>query len=327
VPRISDAYTHCAVYIYESVADARNGVQYGGSGLLAGVELEKDPIKEGYSRGHVYVVTNWHVVLKARNPVLRFNRTDGQIECIETRQDQWHQHKDGDDVAVFPLQAPLDEFEYVVLGTEMFVTPKLIYEEDIGIGDDAVMIGRFITHDGKQRNTPAVRFGNIAMMPGEKIPTEGGFGQEAFLVEIRSLPGYSGSAVLVYSPCAMNDMSQRRAGRKRGEHPEETDPSVVKQGGTTQTTRRMPDWTYLNPKGPFVLGIDFCHLDRKTKVNEPNGDAVSEGWYVKENTGMAGVIPAWKIAEILDYEELRAMRQTPNEEKGAEPPASIDVAL
>ena len=62
------------------------------------------------------------------------------------------------------------------------------------------MVGRFVSHEGKQQNSPAVRFGNIAMMQKEKIIDERGVAQESFLVEIRSLPGYSGSAVLIYSP-------------------------------------------------------------------------------------------------------------------------------
>jgi len=69
------------------------------------------------------------------------------------------------------------------------------------------MVGRFIGHDGHQRNTPAVRFGNIAMMPDEKIKAADGTEQEGFLVELRSVPGCSGSAVYIYSPNAMQDMS------------------------------------------------------------------------------------------------------------------------
>ena len=42
-----------------------------------------------------------------------------------------------------------------------------------------------------------------------------------------------------------------------------------------------------------LLGIDWCHIDRV-----PHG-----------NTGFAGVIPAWKIREILDSDELVKMRE------------------
>jgi len=35
--------------------------------------------------------------------------------------------------------------------------------------------------------------------------------------------------------------------------------------------------------------------------------------YVEENTGMAGVVPAWKIADILNSEKLVAMRRSQDE--------------
>ena len=49
-------------------------------------------------------------------------------------------------------------------------------------------------------------------------------------------------------------------------------------------------------------------------VREQNGDKVRQGWYVEENTGMAGVIPAWKIAEVLNGEALKKMRENDDRE-------------
>jgi hypothetical protein len=232
------------------------------------------------------------------------NRKDGTVECIPTQTDNWDRHLDGDDIAVFQLRTEFEKLKIYSLGIDEFVTPQRILDEDIGIGDDTVMIGRFVTHEGKQKNSPAVRFGIIAMMADEKIVTDAGIAQESFLVEMRSLPGYSGSAVLIYSPCAQHDMSQRRRGLERTGIPK-----------TDKFT--MPPESYfasLEPKGPFLLGIDFCHLRRKTMVRERNGEKVEDGWYVDENTGMAGVIPAWKIAEVLNREDIIAMRDKEDRE-------------
>jgi hypothetical protein len=135
--------------------------------------------------------------------------------------------------------------------------------------------------------------GNIAMMQKEKIIDERGVAQESFLVEIRSLPGYSGSAVLIYSPCSMNDMSERRYGVTRS--------SVDLLSGKTTMQEIQAS---VASKGPYLLGIDWCHLNRQSRVREKNGDESSEGYFVNENTGMAGVIPAWKIAEVLNCEKL-----------------------
>jgi hypothetical protein len=313
VPRIADSYNDCAVYIYQSMLDARIGEHFGGSGFLCHV-----PFQTNTNWSELYVVTNWHVVKKAKTPVIRLNRKDGFTECIEAAMDNWFQHPDGDDIAVFPLRTEYETLNIYSFSVADFVSPEKIADEDIGIGDDTVMIGRFVNHEGTQRNSPAVRFGNIAMMNHEKIVNEEtGVEQEAFLVEVRSLPGYSGSAVLIYSPCAMNDMSTRRRGLKReGLPPQGEMPS---EGFFAQ----------LSPKGPFLLGIDFCHINRRGIVRDRFGKAVTEGWYVDENTGMAGVIPAWKIKEVLGLKELKEMRDkedsdiTGKKDKSA---ASLDTA-
>jgi hypothetical protein len=312
VPRIVDALTHCAVYVYASIADAKNGEQIGGSGFLAHVPLKENP---DWFDG--YVVTNWHVVERAKTPVVRINRKDGTVEYIETKAEHWFRHPHGDDIAVIPADLDLGAFGAIQawsIPVGMFVTPQIVFDEDIGIGDDTVMVGRFINHEGTQKNSPAVRFGNIAMMAEEKIITKSGLAQEAFLVEVRSLPGYSGSAVFIYSPCASNDMSQRREGRKKGEHPPGENPSIRTDGHTTTTALDLGDLTWMSPKGPFLLGIDFCHIHRKANVLDSTGMQVEEKWYVEENTGMAGVIPAWKIAEVLNIEELLEMRDKEDHE-------------
>jgi hypothetical protein len=69
------------------------------------------------------------------------------------------------------------------------------------------MVGRYIEHEGKFKNLPVVRFGNIAMMPSEHIlqwEREDHL-QESFLVDMRSISGFSGSPVLSYSPQISND--------------------------------------------------------------------------------------------------------------------------
>jgi hypothetical protein len=304
--------------------DAKNGEHYGGSGFLAGVQLL---VNRDWWEG--YVVTNWHVVQNAQTPVIRLNRKDGTTEYVQTTVDQWFRHPHGDDVAVFPLDVDYEQLQVWSIDSTLFVSPQRVLDEDIGIGDDTVMVGRFVNHEGKQQNSPAVRFGNIAMMAKEKISTETGLDQEAFLVEVRSLPGYSGSAVIIYSPCAMNDMSERRAGRKKGEHPPGENPSRQTDGRTTTTFLDVGDLNWAKPKGPFLLGIDFCHIHRKASVREFDGSKAKDGRFVEENTGMAGVIPAWKITELLNSEELVAMRKKEDHaitERKNKSGASLDYA-
>jgi hypothetical protein len=320
VPRIADSYTGCAVYVYATLEDARTGesINGAGSGLLVCV-----PINSDFAAG--YVVTNRHVVTKAGSPVLRLNRKDGGVECIRTNLRDWFMHPGGDDVAVFPLDIEWEDLKFTFIQQEIFLTPEIIAAEDVGIGDDTVMVGRFIGHDGKQKNTPAVRFGNIAMMPIEKIVSEAGIAQESFLVEMRSLPGYSGSAVFIYSPCAMNDMSVRRSGKTHDEDEAERMKEKEEKGWA------IPSFplSFTRPKGPFLLGVDWCHLHSRSYVRGGDGKVLDDRTFVEQNSGIAGVIPAWKIADVLNSEELVAMRRKEDEkitQKKAESRVSLDYA-
>jgi hypothetical protein len=136
------------------------------------------------------------------------------------------------------------------------------------------MVGRFIHHsDGAAQNIPTVRFGNIAMMNRQPIRRDDGVLQESFLVEARSMPGYSGSPVFAY---------------KHGfEAHERVNPFQVFS------------------EGFWLLGIDWCHLSESATVFEERDNAkASTNYSVSMNSGMAGVIPAWKILEILNSDEL-----------------------
>jgi hypothetical protein len=294
VPRISDQLTGCALYIYASMQDARDGANQGASGFLVGVQSQTFP-----DLSFTYAVTNWHVVRKAKTPVIRMNRRDGGIECFPTTAAEWTQHPDGDDIAAFQINPDVERMRFVSLAARMLLTHELVAHEDIGIGDDVFMIGRFINHEGKERNAPALRFGNIAMMATEKIVTEYGTEQESFLVEVRSLPGYSGSAVFLYSSAPMNDMSRMRAGTPMN-------TSGPPLSGVALQDAAMKQ---MSPKGPYLLGIDWCHLNNQIMVRDRDGKELKEGWTVRENTGMAGVIPAWKIQELLCSDELTERRR------------------
>lgn len=149
-------------------------------------------------------------------------------------------------------------------------------------------------HDGRQRNTPTARFGNVAMSEPEPIVNqESRISQESFLVELRSLPGYSGSPVFAYYAAPMIRLDK-----------------PYEEGG-----KPIPGFDTQGISNVWLLGIDWCHLYSEEPVREPDGTEVSERYFVKQNAGMAGVVPAWKLLELLYGKELTDIREQEFEER------------
>ena len=194
-----------------------------------------------------------------------------------------------------PIELYLDKHKFTHISIEMFITPEVISHYRIGPGDEVFMVGRFVNHEGKQRNLPTARFGNISMMTDEPIRHPSGIMQESFVVEARSLSGYSGSPAFVWIP------------------------------GSDWRTRQLALTLTL---GPWLLGVDWGHILDWQKVYEPDKKTRASGdWVVKKNTGMAGIVPAWRLAQLLDSEELKADRQKKDQEamkKKQESPMALD---
>ena len=133
------------------------------------------------------------------------------------------------------------------------------------------MLGRFVDHDGNQRNRPVVRFGHIAMLP-EPIKTPRGTTQESFLVEVLSLSGFSGSPVFAHPPS-------------------------------------MLTWQQTIDYGGCLLGVDWGHIGGRECIRDATRDEpdnlIAEKWYVKQNSGFIGVVPAWKINETLESDDMK----------------------
>jgi hypothetical protein len=186
VPYVDPRYRDCAIYLYPSKQAARDGVTAGGSGFLVGVPARTVP-----GRVHLYAVTNEHVVHPVEghpNPVIRLNDKGGSADILGVRAKAWLPHPDGDDIAAISLSlGPHHQISWP--NRDDFITPAILDEYKIGPGDECFMVGRLIRHDGKQRNEPVLRLGNLAMMPYPVYQRTRQRYQESFLVEMRTLSG------------------------------------------------------------------------------------------------------------------------------------------
>jgi hypothetical protein len=124
------------------------------------------------------------------------------------------------------------------------------------------------------------------------IILEGGVKQDSFLIEARSIAGYSGSPVFLHFI------------------PQPGLPPNMPEGARLS----MPDYIlkrqftqYGIPYEPYLLGIDYCHIFSKDRVFNRHTDKPHDDWYVKSNTGMMGVIPAWKLTAMLEGPEMKSI--------------------
>jgi hypothetical protein len=244
------------------------------------------------------VVTNKHIV-EDGSATVRVNTPDDKFDIIALDGAKWYYHPDGDDIAVSPIGFNTTHHKIRSIPSESFLTKKLIEQYDVGVGDDIFVVGRFISREGKTRNIPSVRFGAIAQMPAEPIILDGALAQESYLIEARSIPGYSGSPVFLAIPPAPGP-----APRVNPNLPEEIKthiPELLKMVGYN------PKRTTQYQLGPWLLGIDYCHIyDKELVFNSATGDPIPN-MHVRSNTGMMGVIPAWRLTDILQGPDIMAI--------------------
>jgi hypothetical protein len=299
MPRINDAYLDCVVYLYGSEADAEDGLRTGGSGFLIGIPTIDLPTNVWL----LYAVTNRHVI-EPDNLVIRFRTKDDKHFIMNTDKSAWHVHPLGDDIAVCLVSFDWKSMRYNFVPRERFLDKDTMKRYNIGSGDDVFVIGRFINHEGQQRNLPTVRFGCVAQNPWEPIKQDTGFEQESFLVEARSIAGYSGAPVFAYIP----SMSERP-------DTEDWAPRNANTGNipTDMAAWTSKEWGIFKSHGPWLLGVDWGHLHYWEPVRDESGRPVNpanpNAARVRTNTGMMAVVPAWKLIELLDEDTVSHQRK------------------
>lgn len=256
MPRIPDEMLHGVAFLYQTKEQAAQHERVGGTGFLVSRFAPRASEAFGYRANIPFLISNRHVVWNSGCSVARFNRRDGGGKILNFGPENWVVHPDGDDVAavcVFPMLDRVKD-EITAGNFENLITEEIVSKSDLGVGDDVYMMGRFINHQGRKTIRPAVRFGNISMMPemiGNRAINQD---QLSYAVEMRSRTGFSGSPVVVY----------RQEGTSLKELPEGHDT------------------------GWGILGINWGYI-----LDEDG-----------ENTWLNGVVPAWKIVEVLKTPEM-----------------------
>ena len=243
-----------------------------------------------------YLVTARHVIRRSRPYpfFVRVNTTDGAYIDLSASQDSWIEHPDTD-IAVCPLQIPLGPPKTSIpdikqISFSMLATSKFIEENHVREGDDIFFSGMFQGYSGTERMQPIIRFGNISLMPYEKImirdsPQDTPYPVNAYLVESRSWGGHSGSPTFLYL-----------------------------------NPNRIPgEISFYSGRPDFVLfGLVSSHFELSQDIKFV-GDILGKG-SVDINAGIAVIIPAHFIAEILQSDEcLEYRKQIMQKIKGIQP--------
>jgi hypothetical protein len=265
-------FLQCTVYLYRSIRDAEDGVATGGCGFIVSVN-SRHP-----NWHYCYLVTNKHVI-DGGNHFVRFNTLD-DTGVVEAPPEAWTVSA-GDDLAAVPYDRPGKEVEWLAISTKTFVEESCEIEGwPIFLGDEVLLPGRFISHDGRQRNKPVLRFGNVSMLPDAKVPVQTETGdQVAFLVECRSLSGFSGSPAFI----TLSDSRLSFEKKQRG-------------------------WT---PRGLRFLGVDCGHFPFWSNVREKKDtrSTIHQDMYVETNSGIAVVVPAGRLRALLNQDHFVKARE------------------
>ena len=267
--RIPDEYLECVVYMYPSISAAEKSEQLGGTGFVVGVRGEQDT-----SLQFLYVVTNRHII-EDGNTTVRINTTDGRHDSVEYDERNWIFAAHKFDLAIYPVpELDRGKFEIRLIEPKQFVTPKDARRIDLGIGDDVFFMGRFGLVEGRARNQPTLRFGTIAQLPREPINDQ----EINFLVEARSIPGFSGSPVFTY----ITHGDRYRVPKTKG---------------------ALPHMAW----GPKLLGIDWGHIYDKMDAEDDKGNKLN--FKVRSNSGLMAVVPVGILQGLLDSERVKHMRR------------------
>lgn len=236
----------------------------------------------------VYVVTAKHCVQPLdqlengpfHKTWLRVNLRHAGSMHLEIPPEMWVCHQAAD-VAVLPLALNMHTFDYLYYSVRHGATAEFIKQHSVTPGEDVFITGLLISHPGRSRVLPIVRVGNIAAFPEDPITLLTGQ-DSAYLVEVRSLGGLSGSPAFVH-------LLPLHADAKGNVGP------AAEGAGTTGRT--------------YLMGL--VHGFFPTMENDPEGI----GEWAKEplNTGISVVVPLERVLDIIDspsFVEQRELART-----------------
>ena len=283
--RIPHNILNCVCFLGVHLAEGVDGGKFLclGTGFFVGVRQD--------DWDFLYLLTAKHVLdeaVKAKLPLaMRLNKRDGgSAYILLAPETAWWRSAEAD-LAILPAVIDAAVFQFEALPLQMLATAEKLSTHAIGLGDDLFTVGLFSLRTGKQQNIPIVRTGIISAIPSEPLTEKNKPPYHAYLAEMRSIGGLSGSPVFVYID------------RFR------TVDSNIPEGH---------DWTY------FCIGYVRGHwkLDREMIADDIVESDVALGFNPGEtlNVGIAVVSPSIYAINMLTHPTLQKRREDHIKERG-----------
>lgn len=278
--RLPDEILKSVCFLCVHTGKSEFSFQYGGTAFFISI-----PSETNQNTHHVYLVTAKHNVDRASNMGcklhVRLNRRGGGAGFIPIEGEWFFPENPGEDVAVFPWPKVWDgdqpaDVEFKCFPPHMFALNPVVADQAIGIGDEIMIVGLFSQRHGNNMNQPIVRSGIISAMPTEPLIDDSGYDYDAYLAEVRSIGGLSGSPVIVI-----------------------IDPMRPGAMGARKTPPTLHSIFYL-------LGLVRGHWDiKKEQASLDYGDNELK----QVNMGIAQITPIHDVMRVVMGDELKKIRR------------------
>lgn len=270
MPRIPDELTYGICFTYRTRADAEANARHGGTAFLVGKPMEGFVAPTTGGPAYlIYAVTNYHVAWGG-SPVLRIHRSDGVLHVIELSQSDWLPHPNGDDLAVAFLSDRLllaGESPSKSEAATRFVTTKKLVTPQI-----------LATHQ--------VGLGDDIFMIGRFLNLQGTKDRLAPAVRLGSISSMSQP---VWNS-VINKNQESFAVEMRSRTGFSGSPVAVFRSDRTVPVAADEYRGSPTERWWWLLGVNWGFINDKD---------------TGENTWLNGVVPAWKILEVLEEPYLK----------------------
>jgi hypothetical protein len=273
-PNFNEVIKSIVTFIYVETEDGK--IVPNGTGFFISInDTPRD------SPPFIYLVTAKHVIQKKDKSLfpkifIRLYKLGGDMETVplfittEGNKKNVYLHEDSSvDLAVIPIPFQVN-YRTSSLNVAWITTKDDFKKFNIREGTEVFFTGLFTPHIGEHKNYPIVRFGRVAMVTDEKVDWDH-IKTDLYLIEATSTGGNSGSPVFFYI----------EEQKKPGLIMVSTNP-IMKLAGIM--------------KGFFGEQQQIQFIET---VKVP---------VASSNLGIAAVIPAYKLHEILFSENLKKLR-------------------